>query len=87
MLFNAYLDFVIQSNETLRKLVEQGKIIAFCDDMFIMAKDKKEAEETLKAFAEIQDFGFKINLKKTKIMTDREDIKIVTEIYGVKIKE
>jgi hypothetical protein len=52
-----------------------------------MAKDKKEAEETLKAFAEIQDFGFKINLKKTKIMTDREDIKIVTEIYGVKIKE
>jgi len=51
MLFNAYLDFVIQSNESLRKLVEQGKLLAFCDDMFIMAKDKKEAEETLKDFA------------------------------------
>lgn len=55
--------------------------------MLIIAKDKHEAEETLIAFAEIQEFGFKINLKKTQIMTDRHDMEDVVEICDVKINK
>ena len=85
MLFNAYLDFVIQSNPKLKSLADKGSLLAFSDDMLIIAKDKHEAEETLRAFAEIQEFGFKINLKKTQIMTDRHDMQDVVEICDVKI--
>ena len=65
MLFIAYLDLFIQSNPTFKSLADKGSLLAFSDDMLLIANDKHEAEETLRAFVEIQEFGFKINLKKT----------------------
>lgn len=52
MLFNTYLYF-FKSNPTLKKTAENGKILAFADDTLIIAKDRKEAKATLKAFEEI----------------------------------
>ena len=53
MLYNDHFDFIIQSNPTLKKMADNGTLLAFADEMLIIAKEKEEAEETLKADEEI----------------------------------
>lgn len=65
MLFNAYLDYVIQSTPVLKDLADKGKLLAFADDILLLSDDREEAEAVIKVFGEIQDFGLKLNLKKT----------------------
>ena len=52
--------------------------MAFADDLLIIANNKTDFEEMLRACEEIQVFGFKLNLKKTQIMTDHLNMKGVT---------
>jgi hypothetical protein len=54
ILFSACLYFFIQFNPSLKKLAQRGKLLAFADDMLIIFKNTAEAEDTLKAFCEIQ---------------------------------
>ena len=70
MIFNLYLDTIILNNVFLKEVAEKGKLIAYANDLFIIADNKTEAEECLLALADLTKFGLKINLKKTQIMTD-----------------
>jgi hypothetical protein len=87
MLFNTYIDFLINSNPKLKKLAEEGKLLAYADEILKLGNNKKEAEETLQPFAEILIFGFKLNLKKTQIITNSLDTQGITVIIGVKIEK
>ena len=78
---------MISQNPFLKNLAETGKLIAFADDLFIIADNKVGAEDALKACDLLKNYGLHINLKKTQIMTDREDIDGVEEICSVKIVE
>lgn len=44
MMFNMYLDAKINNNELLKKLANSGKLIAYADDLFIIADNKVETE-------------------------------------------
>ena len=66
-LFNAYLDAVINENEFLKKLSENGQLIAFADDLFIIANNYSQAEQAIKAVELLENYGLQINLKKTQI--------------------
>jgi hypothetical protein len=78
---------LISQNLFLKNLAETGKLIAFAEDLFIIAGNKVEAEDALNACHLLKNYGLNINLKKTQIMTDREDMDGVEEISGVKIVE
>ena len=77
----------VSQNPVLKNLAETGKLIAFAEDLFIIAGNKVEAEDALNACHLLKNYGLNINLKKTQIMTDREDMDGVEEISGVKIVE
>ena len=40
MLFNTYLEFGLERHPILKKFAEQGKLIAYADDMIIIAQNK-----------------------------------------------
>ena len=59
--------------------------MAFADDLFIIADSWTEARNDLKALDLLKNFGLNINLKKSQIMSDHQDMERVTEICGVKV--
>ena len=86
-LFNAYLDAVINENEFLKKLSENGQLIAFADDLFIIANNYSQAEQAIKAVELLENYGLQINLKKTQIKSDREDMTDVDKILDIKVTD
>ena len=57
--------------------------MAYADDPFIIADSWTEARNDLKALDLLKNFGLNINLKKSQIMSDHQDMERVTEICGV----
>ncbi len=47
ILFNTYLDHVININSTLKKMAEQGRILAFADSILVIANNRQDVEEIL----------------------------------------
>jgi hypothetical protein len=45
------LDEAFKTSTVLEKLIEQGKVIAYADDIMLMTKDKQETEEAIQAFS------------------------------------
>ena len=58
-------------------------MITWHEDLFIMAENKTEAEQCIHALENLSQFCLNLNLKKTQIMTDRQDMVNCTEITGI----
>ncbi len=63
-LFNVYLDSVIKNNFVLKEMVDQGKLLAFAEDLFFIMDNREEAEKALAACDRIDITGLKINRRK-----------------------
>ena len=87
LLFNVYLDALIENNEILKNLVNNKQLLAFADDMLIETDNQNEAVAALKAFAILEKDGLKLNVSKTQIMTDRKDMQGVKEICCITISD
>jgi len=55
-------------------MAQHWKLLAYADDIFIMANNINEAKETIIALEKLKQCGLNINLKKTWIMSDRSDM-------------
>jgi hypothetical protein len=47
LLFNIYLDEALKSSPELVKLIKKGRLLAFADDVLVMAESKEELEMEL----------------------------------------
>ena len=83
-LFNVYLEEAIFSSRILRKAVEDGKLLAFSDDLLITADSEEEMEVFLEEFEKWEEtFGLIMNRSKTVWMSNRFDLKRRTRIQWV----
>lgn len=80
LLFSVLLDTVLMTSEVLIKCIEKGDLIAFADDILVMAADLNEAEIIIKEMEALGLYGLCVNKKKTKIITDIKELKDVKEI-------
>jgi hypothetical protein len=68
------LDAVIANNDLIKEMPLKGKLLAYADDLFIIADDKTYVEKCLTHLANLGFHGLHLNIKKTQIMTDRQDM-------------
>ncbi len=61
--------------------------MAYADNLLIVADNKEKAIEALTAISYLKQIGLTLNTKKSQIITDREDLKDVTEIADIKIQD
>jgi hypothetical protein len=87
MLFNVYLEEVLKKSEKLYQLTESRNLVAFADDLLIIAKNKEEVSEVFKEFEKLVDYGLQINTKKSQIITGIKNLEGTQEISGIKVTE
>jgi hypothetical protein len=63
-------------------------LVAFADDLLLIFNDVKEAEDLIKAAESLSGKGLKLNKKKSCILSDQKEVKLLklTEIAGIEIK-
>jgi hypothetical protein len=49
LLFNVYLDWVINQNPVLKAAIENGQLIAFADDILLIGNDKADSIKLIEA--------------------------------------
>lgn len=86
-LFNIYLNHLLSGNKTLAEAIRDGKLVAFADDILMIADDQKEAEDLIGAIETLSENGIFLNKDKSKILTNQEELQGKTEIAGVKIEK
>ena len=83
-LFNVYLEEAIFSSRILRKAVDDGKLLAFADDLLITADSEEEMEMFLQEFQKWEEsFGLIMNRTKTVWMSNRYDLRGKKKIQWV----
>ena len=65
----------MQKNDVLADAVRKGKLIAFADDILLIADDKEEAEKLIKSTESLQIHGLKLNKTKSSILSEHPDLK------------
>ena len=65
VLFNVYLEDVLESSNILQRMRKRRDLVAFADDMLIMSNQKNEIEEAIKGMASLQmKYNLRLNKKK-----------------------
>ena len=64
-----------------------GKLIAFADDVLMIADSADEASEFVKAMSDLANYNLVLNKDKSVALTDRTDMKDVKEIDGIPVKK
>ncbi len=87
-LFNFYLEKALMSQAKLREAITEGLLIAFADDLMLSPINAGAAVNMIVAMEALEaEFGLKLNKDKTVILSDRDDMKHVTALAGVKKKK
>ena len=71
----------------LKKAIEGKKLLAFAADILLACDDPKEAEELIEAVKSLKDHGIDLNVAKTKIIGDYQDLKNINEIVVVQVDD
>ena len=86
-LFNAYTEEIFGKNENLKGVVIGGmsiKDLRFADDTLLIAESEEELQKLVTQVEEnSKEYGLEMNVKKTKTMVIRRDVK---EECNIKIK-
>jgi hypothetical protein len=61
-LFNYYLDKALRSSQLIAKVISEGRLLTFADDIMIRIHDKRELEEVISALDQ-QEGSFVLTLK------------------------
>ena len=74
VLFNVYLEDVLDSSNILQRMRKRGDLLAFADDMLIMSNQKSEIEEVVNGMASLQmKYNLRLNKKKSEILTSQKE--------------
>ena len=85
LLFNVYLEEAIMSSNVLKTCVQAQKLLAFADDLLLIAESTEEVKVMLKAIERWQQsLGHTINKTKTVFMSNRNDIRKINSIGWIK---
>jgi hypothetical protein len=87
LLFNKYLEETMKKSALLQRLIGRGDLIAYADDLLVLANDGQELKLAIEEIKKLEPLGVHINIKKTQIMTNRQDMGETTEIKGVRLSE
>ena len=83
-MFNVYLEHALKSSKELKAATENGKLLAFADDLVIIADSTEEFLQFLKELEGLEaEFGLQINKSKTVWLSNRLDMRGVTSIGWV----
>jgi len=82
-LFNTYLDDAITKKPKLNYAKEDGRLLAFADDIMVIAEDKEETAKIIQGFEDLATQNLMLNKVMTKIMSDRKELEGLEEIEGV----
>ena len=87
-LFNVYLEHALKSSPLLATAIENGSLLAFADDLLIMADNETEAKQLIRALDGLKtDFKLHLNKVKTKILSDKPEFKGIKEVDGVAVEK
>ncbi len=76
LLFNVYLEDTLMNNPILNAAIKADKLIAFADDLLLIANSKVEMEGLLKQIESLGSEGLILNHKKTVILSDIKNVKL-----------
>lgn len=85
LLFNVFLETVLDTSPLFKKSIEAGNLICFADDILIMCDSKEDAEAAIEEFEKIKSCGLHLNKLKTQIISDLKEMKGVEEVKEIKI--
>ncbi len=54
MLFNVYLDDILKKSALLQKISNRGDLVAYADDILLMADTKEELNQALSEFESLE---------------------------------
>lgn len=84
-LFNFYLEHAIYDSKVLKLAAEEGNLLAFADDLLLVADSTDEVVKYLLAIEKwIGKFGLEVNKTKTVFMTNKKTMNGRNEIRWVK---
>lgn len=72
-LFNVYLEYTLIQSPTINRMIKEGRVLAFADDLVLMnnhESELKRALEELKALE--QTTGIRLNVRKSEILVLKE---------------
>jgi hypothetical protein len=62
----------LNSNEKIKKLLKEGKILAYADDLIIQLKTKEEAHVMIKELKKLEKWNLKMNKKKSQLLVGKK---------------
>lgn len=60
-----YLDEVLNKSLAIQELIKQRRLLAFADDLLVMAQDQTELEMVFDELKKFETFGIILNMNKT----------------------
>lgn len=85
LLFNVYLEETLKHSPLLQQMIERGDLVAYADDILLMANGKEELELALREFVKLEPHNLFLNLGKSQIMSNRQDMEGVSQVEGIKV--
>lgn len=85
-LFNVYLEAALLSQPTIKRLIDEERLLAYADDIVVKCTSLEETEAVIKELELIgQQFSMVVSIDKSKILNVNSGIKIPSQgILGVK---
>lgn len=72
----------------MEKATQEGQLLAFADDLLLIAKDKAEATKLITSLQEtFEQFDLQVNLSKSAILTSNSKVRKEKQICGIEIQE
>ena len=87
MLFNVYLEEALKKSETLWKKFISGSLLAYADDICVMAQSANELKTIIKELRKMEECRLHLNVSKCEILKLDQSPAPQEEVEGIQIKE
>jgi hypothetical protein len=85
ILFNIYMEEAINSSGLLKKFANEGKLLAFADDILLIADNQDEVIKVNNCIGTWKtEFGMQLNIKKSIWMSNAHSVKDLNSIGDIK---
>lgn len=86
-LFNFYQDLALKSSKKLNSLIENGKLLAYADDIIVEAENIDELRKIINEFKQLKLWGLNINIGKSMILATKKECKKYKKVEGIQVKD
>jgi uncharacterized protein (UPF0335 family) len=77
----------LRSSKKLNKLINEGRLLAYADDIIVEMTDINELRATIQEFKSLKSWGLNINISKSMILARKQDNKKYKKIEGIQVKD